>query len=127
MPIRMVRLSTQAFATPYDQDIPPGLFGQMWLDFRLVGPVVWAFGFATQLSVVQRLFSLAVRTREATAAIVLVTFLIALPLNTGSYDFSFGDDIVAVVLSLLFTFKFVRISLRVEERETIKLDSNGTY
>lgn len=116
MPTRVVRLSTQAFSTPYDQDIPPGLFGQMWLDFRLAGPILWAFGFAAQLSIVQWVFSLAVRTREAIAAIVLATFVVALPLNTGSYDFSFGTDIVAIVLCLLFTFKVVRISFRMEVR-----------
>jgi hypothetical protein len=114
LPARVVRLSTAAFATPYDQDVPPGLFGQMWLDFRLGGPIVWAFGLAMQLSLVQGIFGSIVRTREAIAALVLATFVIALPLNSGSYDFSFGADIVVVALSLLFSFKMVRIRFRME-------------
>lgn len=116
MPARVVRLSTKAFATPYDQDIPPGLFGQMWLDFRLGGPIVWAIGFAIQLSLVQGIFCSIVRTREAIAAIVLATFVIALPLNSGSFDFSFGADIVIVAMCLLFSFKMVRINFRMEAR-----------
>lgn len=114
MPVRIVRLSTRAFATPFDEDIPPGLFGQMWLDFRLAGPIVWALGFAVQLSIMQCIFFLSVRTREAVAVMVLATFVIALPLNTGSFDFSLGVDIFALVLCLLFTFKLSRISLRAD-------------
>lgn len=114
MPTRIVRLSTEALATSADQDVPPGLIGQMWLDFQLVGPIVWAFGFAVQLCIVQWVFSWAIRTREAIAVIVLVTFVIALPLNTGSYDFSFGDDMVALALCLIFTFRVARVSLPAE-------------
>lgn len=118
LPDRVVRMSTLAFSTPDDRDIPPGLFGQMWLDFRALGPIVWAFVFAIQLSIVQGVFSLAVRTKEAIAAIVLITFLVALPLNTGSYDFTFNDDVIALIMCLAFTFKPMRISLAV--REAIK-------
>lgn len=115
MPTRIVRISTEAFATANDEDIPPGLFGQMWLDFRIVGPVIWALGFAVQLSLAQWVFSSAVRTRVTTAAIVLFTFVIALPLNTGSYDFSCGYDIVVLAFCLIFAFKACRITLRAED------------
>ena len=116
MPIRVVRLSTQAFSTPNDQDIPPGLFGQMWLDFRLFGPIAWALGFAAQLSIVQWAFAMTIHTREAIAALVLATFIIALPLNTGSYDFSFSTDMVVLMLCLLFSYQVVRVRFRVEGR-----------
>ena len=112
LPIRMVRLSTEALAGPFAQDIPPGLFGQMWLDFRIFGPIVWAFALAVQLSIVQRVFALIVRTRQAVAALTLITFIIALPLNSGSYDFTFSDDTLVAVLCLFLTFKVVRIRLR---------------
>ena len=53
LPKRMVRISTEAFASPEAQDIPPGLMGQMWLDFRVLGPVAWGLFIGVQLSVVQ--------------------------------------------------------------------------
>lgn len=112
LPIRMVRLSTVALAGPYAEDFPPGLLGQMWLDFRIFGPMVWAFALAVQLSVVQRVFALMVRTRQAVAVVTLLTFVIALPLNSGSYDFTFSDDTLVAVLCLFLTFKVVRIRLR---------------
>jgi hypothetical protein len=111
LPIRVVRLSTQAFASADDQDIPPGLFGQMWLDFRVFGPIVWALVLATQMSVLQRIFALTVRTRQATAAFVLLTFIVALPINTGSYDFTFSVDIIVLMSVILLTFKVARLRL----------------
>lgn len=114
MPQRVVRLSTQAFARSDWDDIPPGLFGQMWLDFRLLGPIIWAFGFALQLSIVQLVFSWVVRTQAASAALVLATFVIALPLNSGSYDFTFTSDILALVLCLLFSFKAMRVTIQMD-------------
>lgn len=116
MPQRIVRISTQAFATPDWDDIPPGLFGQMWLDFRLLGPIIWSFGLALQLSVLQWVFSRAVRTREVSVAIVLATFVIALPLNSGSYDFTFTSDILALVLCFLFSFKVLRVTIQKDVR-----------
>jgi hypothetical protein len=105
LPPRIVRLSTEAFATPHDEDIPPGLFGQMWMDFRIFGPVLWGLLFGVQMSIVQRLFARTIRTRQAAALFVLVTFVIALPLNTGSYDFTFNYDIYALALCILLTFR----------------------
>jgi hypothetical protein len=109
LPVRIVRLSTEAFATPFDEDIPPGLFGQMWLDFRVFGPVVWAFVLSLQMSIVQFVFAQTIRTRQATALLVLATFVVALPLNTGSYDFTFSIDIYPLVLCVLLTFRFIRV------------------
>ena len=111
LPPRIVRLSTEAFATPYDEDIPPGLFGQMWMDFRIFGPVLWGLVLSVQMSIVQRLFARTIRTRQATALFTLVTFVVALPLTTGTYDFSFSIDIYALALCLLLTFKFQGVRL----------------
>jgi hypothetical protein len=105
LPPRVVRLSTQAFASAGDQDIPPGVFGQMWLDFRVFGPLVWAGVLGLQVSLVQRLFALSVRTREACAGFAVITFVVALPLNTGSYDFTFSLNVLILLLGLLLTFR----------------------
>jgi hypothetical protein len=111
LPPRIVRLSTEAFGSPSDQDIPPGLFGQMWLDFRAFGPVAWATVLGLQVSVVQRIFAMTVQTRQAAAVFAVITFVIALPLNTGSYDFTFTLSVLVLVLGLFLTFKLERISM----------------
>ncbi len=109
LPMRMARLSTEAFASASDEDIPPGIFGQMWLDLRVFGPVAWGLVLGLQMSIAQHVFAQCVRTRQAVALLVLATFVIALPLNTGSYDFTFGMDIYALLLCILLTFRFIRV------------------
>jgi hypothetical protein len=110
LPPRIVRLSTEAFASAGDQDIPPGLFGQMWLDFRVLGPIAWALVLGVQVSLIQRIFQLTVRTRQAAAVFVVITFAVALPLNTGSYDFTFSLNVLVVILGMLLTFRVVCIA-----------------
>jgi hypothetical protein len=111
LPPRMVRLSTEAFATPFDEDIPPGLFGQMWMDFRIFGPVVWGLILSVQMSIVQHVFARTVRTRQAVALFVLVTFVVTLAVTTGTYDFTFSHDIYALALCILLTFKVQGVRL----------------
>jgi hypothetical protein len=72
---------------------------------------VWGLILSVQMSIVQRIFARTIRTRQATALFVLVTFVIALPLNTGSYDFTFSVDINALALCLLLTFKLQGVRL----------------
>ena len=119
MPERIVRLSTAAFASPQDEDIPPGLFGQMWMDFRVFGPVVWALGMSVQMSVLQHFYSLTVRTRQAVALFALVTFIVALPINTGSYDFTFSIDIYVLLICILLTFRFGRLWLPAQREPAV--------
>jgi hypothetical protein len=107
-PERIVRISTTAFSGSEAQDIPPGLFGQMWLDFRIFGPIVWGLVFGLQMSVVQYFFERTQRSRSSAALLVLIIFIVALPLNTGSFDFTFSVDIVAIVVVLLCCVKLVR-------------------
>jgi hypothetical protein len=109
MPPRIVRLSTEAFARFDDQDIPPGLFGQMWLDFGVLGPMVWAALFAVPMSILKRISGTTVITRQAAAVFALLTFVIALPLNSGSYDFTFSVDIFVLLLAMFFSFRMRRV------------------
>ena len=111
LPPRIVRLSTEAFETSYDTDIAPGLFGQMWLDFRIFGPVVWGLMLSVQMSFVQHLFARTIRTRQAAALFALVTFVVAMPLTVGTYDFTFSYDIYALALGILLTFKLRGVRL----------------
>lgn len=101
-PERIVRVSTTAFADANAQDIPPGIVGQMWLDCRILGPVVWGLAFGLQVSVLQALFAHTRRSYQSAAAFVLLAFVIVLPINTGSFDFSFNVDMIALVVALAF-------------------------
>jgi hypothetical protein len=107
-PERMVRISTEAFSGPEAQDIPPGLMGQMWLDFRLFGPIVWGMLLGIQVGVAQWWFERIRRTKQASALFALIIFLIALPVNTGTYDFTFSVDVIAAVLALWLSFRVQR-------------------
>jgi len=111
LPDRIVRLSTEAFSTPEAEDIPPGLLGQMWLDFRVFGPIVWGLLMGVQMSVVQYAFAQTIRTRVAMGLFTLITFVVALPLNTGTYDFTFSIDIYALMLCIFLTFRLIRVRL----------------
>lgn len=105
-PERIVRISTEAFADNYSQDIPPGLFGQMWLDFRILGPVAWGIVFGLQVAVLQILFEKTQRTMQSCALFVLLIFVVALPIDTGSFDFTFSVDIIALLVSLAICVRF---------------------
>jgi hypothetical protein len=109
-PKRIVRISTEAFSTVDAQDIPPGLLGQMWLDFRVLGPLLWGLAFGLQISAAQFLFTRSERSLQATALVALVVFLIALPINTGSYDFTFSVDVIAAVVGLMLTYRVRRMA-----------------
>lgn len=99
-PERMVRISTAALADPNSQDLPPGLLGQMWLDFGVFGPLIWGLVFGLQMSVLAYGWKLVQHTKQAAAVFVLLIFIVALPLNSGSFDFTFSLDVFAVLLML---------------------------
>jgi hypothetical protein len=100
-PERIVRISTAILDHPDEADLPPGLLGQMWLDFRLAGPLVWGLAFGLQLSVIQWLFEKTRCTRQSASIFVVLVFIVALPVNTGSFDFTFSVDVVAITVALL--------------------------
>jgi hypothetical protein len=109
-PKRMVRISTEAFSTPENQDIPPGLLGQMWLDFRVLGAIVWGLFLGAQVSVVQFLFERCKRSLQSSALIALIVFLVALPINTGSYDFSASVDVFVTLAACVFAYRLRRVT-----------------
>jgi hypothetical protein len=108
-PERFVRVSTAAFLDANAQDIPPGLMGQMWHDFRIAGPLVWGMVFALPMSVVQFFHETTRRSLESSAVFVLIVFIVALPLNTGSFDFTFNVDILALLVALWWCTRYRRI------------------
>jgi hypothetical protein len=125
LPKPIVRVATEEFSSSADSDIPPGLFGQMWLDFRVFGPIVWGFVLSLQMSIVQRVFSLTIPTRQAMAVFVLITFIIALPLDTGSYDFTFSADILLLMMCVWLTFKLLRVQVTGRNLGDVRTHSVG--
>jgi hypothetical protein len=57
--------------------------------------------FGLQLSVIQWLLENIRCTRQSAAVLVVLVFIVALPVNTGSFDFTFSVDIVAISAALL--------------------------
>lgn len=63
------------------------------------------------MSILQRIFTVTIVTRQAAAAFALITFVVALPLNTGSYDFTFSVDIFVLLLAVFVSFKIARVRI----------------
>ena len=110
-PERIVRISTTLLDDPDAADLPPGLMGQMWLDFRLAGPILWGIAFGLQMSIVQWLFERTRCTRQSSAIFVVLAFIVALPLNTGSFDFTFSVDTIGISVALIMCIKVGRARL----------------
>ncbi|HEX5818289.1 MAG TPA: hypothetical protein VFY20_05405 [Gemmatimonadales bacterium] len=107
-PERIVRISTEAFSGPYALDIPPGFLGQMWLDFGLLGPLVWGLLMGLQVALLQLLYERTTPSWASAALMALLLFLIAYPVNTGSLDFSFSSDIVVMLVVLFLVVRTTR-------------------
>lgn len=103
LPERIVRYSTEVFLGPDAPDVPPGLFGQMWLDFGVLGPALYGIFTGVVLGWVEALRRSFRNDWSAAALFALLVFVLALPINTGSLDFTFSVDIFALVfLCVLF-------------------------
>lgn len=111
LPERIVRISTEHFLSSTELDIPPGLIGQMWLDFGFFGPIIWGLAFGLLIGFAQSYIKRFVRTYELTVLSVLLLFVIALPINTGSFDFTFSVDIFLLFILLAIVYG-KRISVR---------------
>lgn len=105
-PERMVRISTKAFVGVDGQDIPPGLMGQMWLDAGILGPIGWGVFFGIQLRVLQYLYNVTVKSAGSFVLFSLVLFVVALPLNSGSYDFVFEFGMIFLLMFVVFVSRF---------------------
>lgn len=107
-PERIVRISTRTFVDSNAQDIPPGLMGQMWLDYGIVGPVIWGLIFGAALSFLQIRFDGKQKTPQAVAFFMIGLYVLSLPLNSGSFDFVFSVDNFFLILFLLIVYKRFR-------------------
>lgn len=104
-PERVVRITTEAFASSADADIPPGLIGQSWLDFPVVGALMWGVFIGIQSWLLNRWASRVTHSPAKVVFVVLLSIVIALPINSGSLDFTFSVDIIVLVLLMAFFFR----------------------
>ena len=106
-PERIVRKTTKVFTSSAEADIPPGLIGQSWLDFPVLGAFLWGVFIGLQALFVNRLSSRLIQSPSKISLIVLASVIIALPINTGSLDYTFTVDIMMLVLLLGVLFRSV--------------------
>lgn len=106
---RIVRISTEAFVDGYALDIPPGLMGQMWLDFRIFGPIFWGLLLGILIKIIQNLFDGFDKTWAACGIFSVVVFIVALPLNSGSFDFTFSVDMFFLLFFIWFMTRVEKI------------------
>jgi len=127
LPERIVRLTTARFAGATEDDIPPGLLGQAWLDFRWAGGVVYGFVFGLALGGAERLVQLIIRSRWQVMLCVVVAFLLSMPLQTGSLDYLLGIETFFLVVMLGICFRLKKcISEQPTQPEIVEIqDGRG--
>jgi hypothetical protein len=106
---RIVRTSTEVFVGRDELDIPPGLIGQMFLDFSVFGPVVWGVIFGGALGFFWFLFRGALSGWSSVGFFVVFSFVATLPINSGSIDFNLSIDMVFLLIAIFIVFS-VRFS-----------------
>jgi hypothetical protein len=118
-PERIVRIATKTFATANDADIPPGLIGQSWLDLPIIGSLVWGLVIGFQSHFLDRWTARTANTPSKAIFTTLLTIVIALPINTGSYDFTFSVDIIFLVLLLTLFFRLKKLNHDITQKEPV--------
>ncbi len=103
-PERIVRITTENFTSADDADIAPGLIGQSWFDFPVIGAFLWGTLIGFQVLLLKRWSFKYTSSPEKNALITLLCVVIALPLNTGSFDFTFSIDIIILAVALVCIF-----------------------
>jgi hypothetical protein len=99
-----VRKTTEVFASSADADIPPVLIGQSWLDFPVIGALLWGLFIGLQSRAFSHLSERLTQSPNKIALTVLASMIIALPINSGSLDFTFSTDIIILTLLLGLVF-----------------------
>lgn len=110
-PERITRITTTAFESADAADIPPGLIGASWLDFPILGAAVWGAGIAYMGWLIEVFRSDYIKTPALIVCTAILTVVVAMPINTGSFDFTFTIDIFALILVLLLSIRRKNVSL----------------
>jgi hypothetical protein len=111
-PERIVRISTEAFVGPGRQDIPPGLVGQMWLDYGFLGPIFWGIAFGLVISFLQVLYNRTEKDLAVVSLFAIAVYTAGLPINSGTFDFVFSVNVIFLVIFIFFIIKIKRINQR---------------
>ncbi len=119
-PARIVRYTTEIFVDADAADVPPGFIGMMWLDFRWFGPAIYGVACGLLLGLLERVRRLFVIDLQASAIFAVILFVALLPINTGSLDYSFSVDIIALTILLPSVICIIRL-----RSETGSMDGRG--
>jgi hypothetical protein len=104
-PERIVRISTvYQCGDAFMQDIPPGYLGQCWIDIPFIGFFLMPLLHGACFGYVERAFrNIDVRRSPFyLIAYLVVGFIVAMPLNSGTLDYVCSPEIVLTVV--LFAF-----------------------
>lgn len=104
-PDRIIRNSTEIFLSRDEADVQPGLIGQSWLDFPVFGAVIWGLIIGLQVRILNSWAKKFKNSPQKFAVIVLLSLIISLTINSGSYDYVFSIDIMALALFMIFIFR----------------------
>ena len=73
-----------------------------------LGSLVWGLAFGLQIGILHYAWQRMKPSRQSAAVFFVLIFIVALPLNTGSYDFTFSVDIILAVVVLMLTARLKR-------------------
>lgn len=104
-PERITRITTAAFESPEALDIPPGLIGASWFDFPFLGASAWGLAMAVLCFLIEKLRISCVKTPALIVLVVILMVIVAMPINTGSLDFTFSVDVLFLVFVLLVSLR----------------------
>ena len=108
-PERIVRITTSRFISADAADIPPGLLGASWLDFPFIGALVWGFVLGSQAYLVGYFFKNKVLNPVGAMLMVTIMFIVALPIDTGSYDYTLSVDMIFLSFILMTSIKIKKL------------------
>lgn len=121
---RITRITTALFTSPTDADIAPGLIGASWLDFPVIGAFLWGIGLALQCGIVEYCRSRVRPGPNSTAVVVLISTIIAMPINTGTYDFTISVDIVLLIIVMATSIKCKRVVVGFSSSKKLSITAN---
>jgi hypothetical protein len=104
-PERITRITTTLFMSHDHADIPPGMIGATWLDFPFLGAIGWGGSAGYICLVVDRMRKRYFMNPALAMLLSLAMIIVAMPINTGSFDFTFDVKIPLLVAMLWYSIR----------------------
>jgi hypothetical protein len=110
-PDRIVRTTTALLVGPREDDVPPGLLGQAWLDFRLGGGGIYGLAFGILLGLFDGFLKYIRNSQWKIIFSIVIVFLLSSFIQTGSLDYLLGIETFMLALLVLFSFRLCYLSV----------------